>query len=154
VIHSGSVSTTWSNAWEGGQGVVFAGRGPVGERVAVQLLRGQFALHPKARERFVRELALADKVADFCTAQVLAADEGEGFADEAFDGSGGQAASWVREDDLVGLGEAEELPGDSQPPLPVLGLGRQEGLDVVDVGQCPVVFPPCGQMVGEVTDGG
>ncbi|MEV5830195.1 serine/threonine-protein kinase [Spirillospora sp. NPDC052242] len=59
---------------EGGQGVVYAGRGPDGEEVAVKLLRAHVARDPKARERFVRELAFAERVADFCTARVLEAD--------------------------------------------------------------------------------
>ena len=59
---------------EGGQGVVYQGRGPGGEEVAVKLLRAHVARDPKARERFVRELGFAEKVADFCTARVLEAD--------------------------------------------------------------------------------
>ncbi|WP_218040102.1 serine/threonine-protein kinase [Actinomadura sp. WMMB 499] len=59
---------------EGGQGVVYAGRGPDGVEVAVKLLRTSVARDPRARERFVRELGFAEKVADFCTAQVLEAD--------------------------------------------------------------------------------
>ncbi|MFB4309368.1 serine/threonine-protein kinase [Actinomadura sp. GTD37] len=59
---------------EGGQGVVYAGRGPDGGEVAVKLLRAQVARHPKARERFVRESRFAERVAEFCTARVLEAD--------------------------------------------------------------------------------
>ncbi|MEU5884972.1 serine/threonine-protein kinase [Spirillospora sp. NPDC047279] len=59
---------------EGGQGVVYAGRGPDGGEVAVKLLRAHVARDPKARERFVRELGFAEKVAEFCTARVLEAD--------------------------------------------------------------------------------
>ncbi|GAA2629884.1 serine/threonine-protein kinase [Actinomadura fulvescens] len=59
---------------EGGQGVVYAGRGPDGGEVAVKLLRTQVARDPKARERFVRELGFAERVAEFCTARVLEAD--------------------------------------------------------------------------------
>ncbi|GLW12001.1 hypothetical protein Misp01_71290 [Microtetraspora sp. NBRC 13810] len=58
---------------QGGQGVVYAGRGPGGQ-VAVKLLNAHFAGDARARERFVRELAIAEKVADFCTARVLAAE--------------------------------------------------------------------------------
>ncbi len=57
---------------EGGQGTVFLGRSPSGEPVAVKLLHA--VDDPKARSRFVRELAVAKQVATFCTAQVLDAD--------------------------------------------------------------------------------
>ncbi|MBE1536784.1 serine/threonine-protein kinase [Actinomadura algeriensis] len=59
---------------EGGQGVVYAGRGPDGGEVAVKLLRAHVAHEPKARDRFVRELGFAERVAEFCTARVLDAD--------------------------------------------------------------------------------
>ncbi|GAB3971339.1 hypothetical protein GCM10029978_115980 [Actinoallomurus acanthiterrae] len=59
---------------EGGQGVVYAGRGLDGGEVAVKLLRTHVARDPKARERFVRELGFAERVAEFCTARVLEAD--------------------------------------------------------------------------------
>ncbi|WP_222870110.1 serine/threonine-protein kinase [Actinomadura decatromicini] len=62
----------------GGQGAVYLGRpvepgaGPA--RVAVKLLHAQLLADAGARERFVRELALLQRVAGFCTAQMLAAD--------------------------------------------------------------------------------
>jgi ABC-type branched-subunit amino acid transport system substrate-binding protein len=59
---------------EGGQGVVYLGRGPNGEDVAVKLLLTQLTGDAAARSRFVRELAVAERVAGFCTAQVLDAD--------------------------------------------------------------------------------
>nr|WP_263641794.1 serine/threonine protein kinase [Microbispora cellulosiformans] len=59
---------------EGGQGVVFLGRGPQGEQVAVKLLHTRLTADPEARERFLREVALAQRVAPFCTAPVLHAD--------------------------------------------------------------------------------
>ncbi|WP_261985867.1 serine/threonine-protein kinase [Microbispora sp. CSR-4] len=59
---------------EGGQGVVFLGRGPAGEQVAVKLLHTRLTADPEARERFLREVALAQRVAPFCTAPVLYAD--------------------------------------------------------------------------------
>ncbi|MFG2243855.1 protein kinase [Spirillospora sp. NPDC048823] len=62
----------------GGQGVVYLGRpvepGAQPSRVAVKLLHTQLLGDAGARERFVRELALLQRVAGFCTAQMLAAD--------------------------------------------------------------------------------
>ncbi|GAB3967007.1 hypothetical protein GCM10029978_033410 [Actinoallomurus acanthiterrae] len=59
---------------EGTQGVVFLGQDASGAHVAIKLLHARMAAHPDARNRFVRELAAAKKVARFCTAQVLDAD--------------------------------------------------------------------------------
>ena len=59
---------------EGGQGVVYLGRSPEGEQVAVKLLRADLAQDDVARSRFLRELDAVKRVARFCTAQVLAAD--------------------------------------------------------------------------------
>jgi eukaryotic-like serine/threonine-protein kinase len=53
---------------EGGQGVVYLGEGPSGERVAVKVLKNADA---RARERFGREMAAARQVAPFATAAVL-----------------------------------------------------------------------------------
>ncbi|MFC4051811.1 protein kinase [Actinomadura syzygii] len=62
----------------GGQGAVYLGRpvepGTGPSRVAVKLLHAQLLADAGARERFVRELALLQRVAGFCTAQMLAAD--------------------------------------------------------------------------------
>ncbi|MFJ2030059.1 serine/threonine protein kinase [Streptosporangium sp. NPDC087985] len=59
---------------EGGQGVVYLGRGPAGEQVAVKLLHHGLAADPDARARFLREVSVAQRVARFCTASVLHAD--------------------------------------------------------------------------------
>jgi serine/threonine protein kinase len=59
---------------EGGQGVVYLGRGPKGEQVAVKLLHHGLTSDPDARTRFLREVAVAQRVARFCTAPVLHAD--------------------------------------------------------------------------------
>ncbi|MFF5263184.1 serine/threonine-protein kinase [Actinomadura viridis] len=59
---------------QGGQGVVYLGSGASGERVAVKLLQASLRGDDPARARFVRELAVARRVARFCTAQVLDAD--------------------------------------------------------------------------------
>ncbi|WP_067174921.1 serine/threonine protein kinase [Microtetraspora niveoalba] len=56
---------------EGGQGVVYLGVGPSGERVAVKWLRSDLAGDPAMRERFLREATSAKRVAPFCTAQVM-----------------------------------------------------------------------------------
>ena len=58
----------------GGQGTVYLGTGPGGERVAVKLLHVRFDDDDTARARFIRETAVARQVARFCTAQVLDAD--------------------------------------------------------------------------------
>ncbi|MGW3367545.1 protein kinase domain-containing protein [Streptosporangium canum] len=59
---------------EGGQGVVYLGRGPADEQVAVKLLHHGLASDPDARTRFLREVSVAQRVARFCTAPVLHAD--------------------------------------------------------------------------------
>ncbi|MFI0418534.1 serine/threonine protein kinase [Spongiactinospora sp. 9N601] len=59
---------------EGGQGVVYLGRGPAGEQVAVKLLHSGLTADEEARTRFLREVAVAQRVARFCTAPVLHAD--------------------------------------------------------------------------------
>ncbi|WP_431900451.1 serine/threonine protein kinase, partial [Nonomuraea sp. bgisy101] len=59
---------------EGGQGVVYLGKGPAGEQVAVKLLHNALVADADARTRFLREVAVAQRVARFCTAPVLHAD--------------------------------------------------------------------------------
>ncbi len=54
---------------EGGQGVVFLAVGPAGSRAAVKLLPP--TTDPQVRSRFLKEVAAAQRVARFCTAQVL-----------------------------------------------------------------------------------
>ncbi|GAA0913637.1 serine/threonine-protein kinase [Nonomuraea longicatena] len=63
-----------SRLGEGGQGIVYLGRGPSGEQVAVKLLHQALVADPQARDRFLREVAVAQRVARFCTAPVLHAD--------------------------------------------------------------------------------
>jgi serine/threonine protein kinase len=58
---------------EGGQGVVYLGESPTGERVAVKVLRTTWLADPGARSRLVKEVAAARQVAPFCTAQVIEA---------------------------------------------------------------------------------
>jgi serine/threonine protein kinase len=54
---------------EGGQGVVFLAVSPAGSRAAVKLLPP--TTDPVVRSRFLKEVAAAQRVARFCTAQVL-----------------------------------------------------------------------------------
>jgi hypothetical protein len=54
---------------EGGQGVVFLAEGPDGSPAAVKLLPP--TTDPQVRNRFLKEVAAAQRVARFCTAQVL-----------------------------------------------------------------------------------
>jgi hypothetical protein len=54
---------------EGGQGVVFLAVGPAGSRAAVKVLPP--TTDPQVRSRFLKEVAAAQRVARFCTAQVL-----------------------------------------------------------------------------------
>src|SRR3954469_4749077 len=56
---------------EGGQGIVYLATGANGVKVAVKLLRPDLAGDREASERFVREVAMARRVAPFCTAQVI-----------------------------------------------------------------------------------
>lgn len=55
---------------EGGQGIVYLARDPVGRRVAVKVLTRTDA---EARARLARELAAVESVAPFCVARVLTA---------------------------------------------------------------------------------
>jgi predicted Ser/Thr protein kinase len=54
---------------EGGQGVVFLAAGPAGSRAAVKLLPP--TTDPQVRSRFLKEVAAAQRVARFGTAQIL-----------------------------------------------------------------------------------
>jgi predicted Ser/Thr protein kinase len=54
---------------EGGQGVVFLAVSPAGSQAAVKLLPP--TTDPRVRSRFLKEVAAAQRVARFCTAQVL-----------------------------------------------------------------------------------
>ncbi|MEV0596173.1 ABC transporter substrate-binding protein [Nonomuraea cavernae] len=56
---------------EGGQGSVYLGLSPSGERVAIKLLHARFADDEQAVRRFRREAEAARRVAEFCTARVL-----------------------------------------------------------------------------------
>ncbi|MFI0445731.1 protein kinase [Actinomadura sp. 6N118] len=60
---------------EGGMGAVYLGRAPGGQLVAVKVVRPELAEDPAFLSRFNDEMANAERVASFCTAQVL--DHGE-----------------------------------------------------------------------------
>jgi MFS family permease/predicted Ser/Thr protein kinase len=134
---------------EGGQGVVYAGRGPAGNQVAVKVLRTQVEGDDKARERFVRELAATERVAGFCTARVLDAEmDGDRpyIVSEYVPGPSLQeflhAAGPQRGDDLVRLAigtatalaaihEAGIVHRDFKPPNVLMG---PDGPRVIDFG--------------------
>ncbi|MGN9843232.1 protein kinase domain-containing protein [Nonomuraea sp. H19] len=59
---------------EGGQGVVYLARTASGEQVAVKLLHHGLLTDPGAKNRFLREVELAQRVARFSTAPVIHAD--------------------------------------------------------------------------------
>ncbi|MET7332636.1 serine/threonine-protein kinase [Nonomuraea sp. NPDC005650] len=58
---------------KGAQGIVFEGESPDGRRVAIKLLNTRLDRPGLDTERFMREVAAARRVAQFCTAQVLGA---------------------------------------------------------------------------------
>ncbi|MFE3452003.1 serine/threonine-protein kinase [Nonomuraea sp. NPDC059194] len=55
----------------GGQGTVYLGRGPTGDKVAIKVLLAAVARDEGARRRFHREAEATRQVAAFCTARVL-----------------------------------------------------------------------------------
>ncbi|MFA1547832.1 WD40 repeat domain-containing serine/threonine protein kinase [Actinomadura chokoriensis] len=58
----------------GGMGEVFLGASPSGRKVAVKVVRAEYAADPGFRRRFAREIEAARKVGGFHTAQVVDAD--------------------------------------------------------------------------------
>ncbi|WP_067481954.1 WD40 repeat domain-containing serine/threonine protein kinase [Actinomadura hibisca] len=58
----------------GGMGEVFLGASPSGRKVAVKVVRAQYAADPEFRRRFAREIEAARRVGGFHTAQVVDAD--------------------------------------------------------------------------------
>jgi serine/threonine protein kinase len=59
---------------DGGMGQVFLGVSPGGRRVAVKVIRPEFAADSEFRRRFAREVDAAQRVGGFHTAQVVDAD--------------------------------------------------------------------------------
>ncbi|WP_255430081.1 protein kinase [Streptomonospora sp. PA3] len=75
-MHAGDPSTVGAyrltgRLGHGGQGVVYLGTAPGGTEVAVKVLSAEWAQDPGFRRRFEREAQAAQRVASFCTAQVL-----------------------------------------------------------------------------------
>ncbi|TMR14382.1 serine/threonine-protein kinase, partial [Nonomuraea zeae] len=62
----------------GGQGVVYLGEAPSGQRVAVKTLHARTACDADALQRFLRESEIARSVAAFCTARVIDAGVADG----------------------------------------------------------------------------
>ena len=56
---------------EGGQGAVYVGRAPDGRQVAVKVLHERFRGRAEERDYFMREVAAAQRVPQFSTAQIL-----------------------------------------------------------------------------------
>jgi predicted Ser/Thr protein kinase len=65
---------------EGGMGMVYLGRAPDGRDVAVKVVRAELADDAAFRARFRDEVGNAERVASFCTAQVLDHGEDDGRA--------------------------------------------------------------------------
>lgn len=65
---------------EGGMGAVYLGRGQDGRAVAVKVVRAELARDPGFVARFHDEVVNAERVASFCTAQVLDHGEADGLA--------------------------------------------------------------------------
>lgn len=58
----------------GGMGTVYLGLTPVGDKVALKMIRAELASDPEFRRRFRSEIELAQKVSRFCTAPIFDAD--------------------------------------------------------------------------------
>jgi serine/threonine protein kinase/Tol biopolymer transport system component len=65
---------------EGGMGAVYLGRAPDGRQVAIKVVRPELAQDAGFVARFREEVASAERVASFCTAQVLDHGESDGRA--------------------------------------------------------------------------
>ncbi|WP_329092757.1 serine/threonine-protein kinase [Actinomadura citrea] len=105
----------------GGMGEVFLGSSPSGRRVAVKVVRSEYAADPGFRERFAREIEAARKVGGFHTAQVVDADP------EA-------ASPWMATAFVPGpsLRQVVARQGPLAPPaVRELGRGLAEGLAAI-----------------------
>ncbi|WP_433473320.1 WD40 repeat domain-containing serine/threonine protein kinase [Spirillospora sp. CA-142024] len=101
----------------GGMGEVFLGVTPGGRRVAVKLIRAEYAQDARFRSRFAREVEAARKVGGFYTAQVVDADPD---ADEP----------WMATAYIPGPSLREAAPLDV-PGVRALGAALAEGLAAI-----------------------
>lgn len=90
---------------EGGMGAVFLGRAPDGRRVAVKVIRPELARDGRFAARFQDEVAHAQRVASFCTAQVLdhGTDDGRAYMVTEFI-NGTSLLEYVREHGALSSG--------------------------------------------------
>jgi predicted Ser/Thr protein kinase len=105
----------------GGMGQVFLGRSPGGRRVAVKVVRPEFAGDPTFRARFAAEVAAARKVGGFHTAQVVDADTSA-------------ASPWLVTAYIPGRSLIEAVRADGPlgaAELRALGAGLAEGLAAI-----------------------
>ncbi|TDD62933.1 hypothetical protein E1293_43665 [Actinomadura darangshiensis] len=105
----------------GGMGEVFLGASPSGRKVAVKVVRAEFAADADFRRRFAREIEAARKVGGFHTAQVVDADP------EA-------ASPWMVTAFVPGpsLRQVVQRQGPLAPPaVRELGKGLAEGLTAI-----------------------
>ncbi|HEY3687441.1 MAG TPA: serine/threonine-protein kinase [Streptosporangiaceae bacterium] len=105
----------------GGMGQVFLGRSPGGRRVAVKVVRPEFAGDPTFRARFAAEVAAARKVGGFHTAQVVDADTSA-------------ASPWLVTAYIPGRSLIEAVRADGPldtAGLRTLGAGLAEGLAAI-----------------------
>ncbi|WP_149262206.1 WD40 repeat domain-containing serine/threonine protein kinase [Actinomadura sp. K4S16] len=101
----------------GGMGEVFLGATPGGRRVAVKVIRAEYAQDARFRVRFAREVEAARKVGGFYTAQVVDADP------EA-------AEPWMATAYVPGPSLREAAPLDV-PAVRALGAALAEGLAAI-----------------------
>src|SRR3954464_12056105 len=90
---------------EGGMGAVYLGRAPDGRQVAIKVVRPELAQDAGFVARFREEVVNAERVASFCTAQVLDHGEIDGRAymvTEFIDGP--SLAEYVRANDALSPG--------------------------------------------------
>ncbi|MGW2706238.1 WD40 repeat domain-containing serine/threonine protein kinase [Streptomyces sp. NPDC001340] len=105
----------------GGMGQVFVGSSPGGRKVAVKVIRPEYARNPQFRARFTREVEAARRVGGFHTAQVVDADTDA-------------ESPWLVTEFIAGP-SLHEMVGEGGPLAPekvrLLGAGLAEGLAAI-----------------------